>query len=506
MKFKFANRTFEGEVPKLTQWLYTSSGMFRDAAYQFVSMFLLTFVQFCALGNTTLDEYYLMYGAISVIVIVLRVWDGINDPVMGYIIEKCHFKSGKYRPWILIGALTNCIVTICMFWILPTGWAYVVCFGLFYLLWDFTYTMNDIAFWSVLPSLSQKEKVRANLTTILSIFISIGTFAIGGIVPMLASGQQQETFQITAIVTSVLFFLSQLILVIFMKEKKIDEEEAKNNENIKLKEIFSVLFKNDQLRAAILGILLFYTGAGILVAAGLNFFYFSFGYAEGGFYQLIFTVVFALATFAGQGMYQVFVNKWRFTKKKLFGLCSLITISAYVLLFLFILLPDYKLFFPLLCASAFVAFFGQTIMSLILYIMIQDAIDYNMYKFNERRESAIFSLRAFVAKLSGSIQQGILYIFLSISSLLTVSNAIANLEKEYAGDSLTIIEEASKLTGAENIEMWQRVVFHIGFTIIPLVLFLATFLVVKYKYHITEQSHEEMLKTIEERKGKYEGQ
>ena len=40
------SHTFEGEVPKLTKWLYTSSGMFRDACYQFVSMFLLTFVQF----------------------------------------------------------------------------------------------------------------------------------------------------------------------------------------------------------------------------------------------------------------------------------------------------------------------------------------------------------------------------------------------------------------------------------------------------------------------------
>ena len=137
--------------------------------------------------------------------------------------------------------------------------------------------------------------------------------------------------------------------------------------------------------------------------------------------------------------------------------------------------------------------------------MIQDAIDYNMYKFNERRESAIFSLRAFVAKLSGSVQQLILYAFLSISSLLTVSNAIANLEREYVGDSNKIIEEASKLTGAENVEMWQRIVFHIGFTIIPLLLFLATFLVVKYKYHITEESHEEMLKAIEERKAKHEG-
>ena len=113
---KTRTHTFEGEVPKLTKWLYTSSGMFRDACYQFVSMFLLTFVQFCALGGVNdFNEYLAMFGAISVIVIILRIWDGVNDPVMGFIIEKCHFKMGKYRPWILIGAITNSIVTVCMF-------------------------------------------------------------------------------------------------------------------------------------------------------------------------------------------------------------------------------------------------------------------------------------------------------------------------------------------------------------------------------------------------------
>ena len=90
------NKTFEGDVPKTTKWLYTSSGMFRDACYQFVSMFLLTYVQFCALGGVEFEQYLAMYGVISVAVIILRIWDGFNDPLMGFLIEKCNFKSGKY--------------------------------------------------------------------------------------------------------------------------------------------------------------------------------------------------------------------------------------------------------------------------------------------------------------------------------------------------------------------------------------------------------------------------
>ena len=78
-----------------------------------------------------------------------------------------------------------------------------------------------------------------------------------------------------------------------MKERKIPQEEQKSNEKIKIKDIFSVIFKNDQLRVSIIAMLLFYTGSGILVAAGLNFFYFCYGYSIGGGYQFIFTVIFA---------------------------------------------------------------------------------------------------------------------------------------------------------------------------------------------------------------------
>lgn len=496
----FKNKTFEGEVPKLTKWLYCSSGMFRDAAYQFISLFLLTFVQFCGLGGVSFEEYLAMYGVISIVIIILRIWDGINDPIMGFIIEKVHFKSGKYRPWIWIGAVTNSIVAICMFWVVPTGWWYVLSFSVFYFLWDFTYTINDIAFWSVLPSLSNKEKVRANLTTLLSIFISIGTFAVGGIVPMLASGNQMQTYQVTALITSILFALSQIILAIFMKEKATDEKVEENDSKMKFREIFTVFFKNDQLRVSIVAVLLYYTGSSILTAAGLNYFYFNFGYAEGGTYQLIFTVVFALATLIGQSLFPVIVNKFHVHRKKLLAICSIITIVGYVAIFGFVFLNDYKSWFWLLCVVGFIAFFGQTIIGLILYIMIQDSIDYNEYKFGERRESPIFALRAFTAKIASSIQQGILYVFLASSALLTVSNSIANLEREYANvenGKEIILEEATKLTS--SVESWQRIVFQIGFAIIPLLLILGCFLIIKFKYKISEEEHEKIVQELEER-------
>ena len=118
---------------------------------------------------------------------VALVWDGINDPIMGFIVEKVHFKNlGKFKPWILIGAIGNAIAVICMFLVRPghmdggvwvaNGWAFVGVMIGFYFLWDLFFTINDIGYWSMLPSLTNDEQQRAQLTSRMTVAASIGGF------------------------------------------------------------------------------------------------------------------------------------------------------------------------------------------------------------------------------------------------------------------------------------------------------------------------------------------
>ena len=309
-----------------------------------------------------------------------------------------------------------------------------------------------------------------------------------------------------AIIASVLYFVSQLILVIFMKERKRSEEVETSSEKMKFRDIFSVLVKNDQVRSSIVGILLYYTGASILVTLGLNYFYFNYGYSAAGTYQLIFTVVYALATILGQFIYPLLVNKFKIHRMKIFTVASVVTVVGYVLLFLYIFLNPVT-FFPLLCVVGFVVFFAQTLISMILYIMIQDSIEYNEYHFKERRESAVFSLRAFTAKLGSSLQQIVLYVSLLAGSLYTISNQISQAEMDaiakFGDDAVNVGQYvgniANALTGFENVEFWQRLVYQIGFTIVPGLLMLACFIWIKCTYKITEENHEIMVLEIEKR-------
>ena len=158
----------------------------------------------------------------------------------------------------------------------------------------------------------------------------------------------------------------------------------------------------------------------------------------------------------------------------------------------------------MLCVFAFFAFVGQTIMSLVLYIMIQDTIDFNEYKNKERREAATFSLRAFSAKMASSIQQGLLYLFLTISSLYVIQQQIASVEREFnVGGGAEVLGETfvfdAVAPAINRIEHWQLIVFHVGFTIVPMLMFLISFLLIKFKYKINEENHASMIKAIDAR-------
>ena len=141
--------------------------------------------------------------------------------------------------------------------------------------------------------------------------------------------------------------------------------------------------------------------------------------------------------------------------------------------------------------------------------MIQDSIEYNEYKFNERRESAVFSLRAFTAKLGSTLQQLVLYFALLAGGLYAVSNQISGFEVEAIskfGDNAQKVGEfvssnADLITGIEHIDLTSRVIYQVGFTLIPCLLMLACFIYVRKTYKITEESHELMVLELEKRKG-----
>lgn len=522
------SETYDGDkVPKRTKWIYSTVAVARDAAYTLVSLFLITFIQYSGVLTKGVDAasqnavFLAMYGVISALVIGYRIFDALNDPFMGVIIEKTHFKTGKYKPWILIGGVTNSIVVLALFLgpdLIPGlyGWGYVAWFGVFYLLWGITFTMNDIAYWGMLPSLTSEEKQRNAITTIMSIFCSVGQFAVAGLAPVLSGILGYGVYKWISIVVSLCFIITQIILFLFLKEHKRDLEEEKKHEPAKFKDMFSVVKNNSQVRVMFIILFAYYLGSSILNGLGLNYFYFAVNFSIGGNVMTIFTVVYGLGYILSQFLFPLLSK--RFTRDQLIVASFIALVIGYAAFFIYglpigngnylspspIVNNSLNIWYLIpLCLIGLVIFFAQGLFYLILVIMMTNTIEYNEWKFNERKEAVIFSLRPLTTKFASAIEQGVLYLFLAIASLSGVITQISNLQNQNILGEITI-EEVNNQSDAlvSSVEPWQVLVFKLGVAILPLILFIVAFILIKKFYIIDEELYNKMTREIEERKQK----
>lgn len=471
------------------KWCYSLGGL-RDVHYQFVSMFLLVYIQY----TMTLTDA--QFAAIGVIMTLCKVWDAINDPMMGTIIENAHLKSGKFRPWIIIGALASGVITVLMFLVRAfTGWGFVAFFGVLYLFWGMTFTMNDVSYWSMLPALSNDADERNTLTTLMNIFISIAAFAIAAVVPMYTGTDKIRRYGICAVIVIGIFVAAQALTFFGVKEKPRDL--STKAEKVTLGKMFSIIKGNDQLLWVTLAVCCYYLGSGLLLQFGMNFCYFEFGYAEGGSVYMVFAVVYLVATLASQLTFTPLVNK--LGRHKLIGLGTLISIVGYIVFMMFGYVFPKSLIFIIIAGTCI--FGGQNYMYLALLVQMTNTIEYNELKTGSRNEAIVFSLRSFLAKLTSALQTLIVTGVLIVSGIKVSTDKIAALE-DLSNRGEMVAEEVT--SQAEQIILATpdsaRLILRICMVAVPIVLIALTYIVIKKKYTITEEKYDEILKELEQRK------
>ena len=144
--------------------------------------------------------------AMGIILLVARVFDAFNDPIMGVIVAKTKTKWGKFRPWLLIGTITNAVILIVMFAAPPSldGKGLIAYAAITYILWGITYTMMDIPYWSMVPAFTESGKERENLSALARSCAGVGS-AIVTIVTVMAvsflgnalAGKKTQTTTVT---------------------------------------------------------------------------------------------------------------------------------------------------------------------------------------------------------------------------------------------------------------------------------------------------------------------
>lgn len=154
----------EKKIMKRNLWMFPLGTIGRDMMYCLVTNFLLTYILF----TKGLDKAQL--GAITAIMVGARVFDGLNDPIMGNIIENTHTRWGKFKPWMVIGIILSSIVVTMVFGTDLKGWEFVALFAVFYFSYSIAFTMHDISFWGIVPALSSDAGARDQFTSRATLF------------------------------------------------------------------------------------------------------------------------------------------------------------------------------------------------------------------------------------------------------------------------------------------------------------------------------------------------
>lgn len=333
-----------------------------------------------------------------------RIWDGINDPIMGTIVDSTRTKMGKYRPWIVIGAASNAIVLSLLFTSFGmSGTKLYIYIGFMYVLWGMTNTMADIPYWSMVPSFTNDPKDRNLVATVARTFSGFGQGVITVLTPLvlpyLSSGMNKTQdgysasgFSKWAIICGILLVTFALICVLSTKERNV----VYNSEKFSFKQMFKVIGSNDQL--IVFMIFAMISNAGWYLTSGTAVYYFT-DVLEQSTAQSLFSIIGAVGSVIGLLVIPVLGKK--FSNRTIYQISLIMAIVGYVLMYIFgpilkitIMLDICYILASIGIGSMFVA---QT-------IFLADIVDYGEYKTGTRHESITFSMKGFLQKMAYTIQ------------------------------------------------------------------------------------------------------
>ena len=369
--------------------------------------------------------------ALGWIMTISRIWDAINDPMMGTIVDKTHSKWGKCRPYLIIFPAIIGLVTILAFLngnyatadtttqkVLIVAWA-----AISYIAWGMCFTVCDIPLWGITSLMTEDENDRSKILGLARMVAGVG--GIGVLVVQIAQavagafgGDMQKGFIVTVIIMTVVATILFEFAGLFTKER-VDKSER----SYTFKENFKIMFGNKPFRQILIsGILRSPIQLLMIVAMTLVTYYYANGnimnilvYNDDGSLAginvkiLIGLGCVAAGLFVGQfvamGVTPLIIKKVE--KKTLYNVYSIAGAVPYALIFVFYKVSGGDLtttFWSIIigiCMLFGSAAFGG--INVLQSVMIADCVDYEEYYNGIRTDGVFFSGQSFITKLAAGI-------------------------------------------------------------------------------------------------------
>lgn len=477
--------------------MYPLGTVGRDMVYCLVTNYLLTYILFTK-GLTTAQ-----LGAVTAIMVAARVFDALNDPVMGNIIENTRSKWGKFKPWLVVGILLTSVVVYMVFSTDLKGWSFIVLFGVFYFAFSIAYTMHDISYWGMVPALGSDAGARDQFTSRATLFAGVGGTLASILIPMFTTGENaiggsaSTAYSVIALVICILAPLFLCFTLFGVREHR--EDTPKKPFSLGLKKVIATIRGNDQLMWIALIFLIQQVGNNLVVGGiGSTYIYFTYGYA-GGLYST-FNTIGMLATAVLMVFYPAISRKIH--RKQLMSIMVVLSAVGYVLMSASgLAMAGSDLGFWVLVLGYMLSNFGQYGFYLVMMISIINTVEYNEYKHGTREEAIIASIRPFFTKMGSALVVVITSVSYMIFGITGYTNQISDLESSAASG---LISEAEKLASIEGVLAGVQGSQSLGMlfcmVVIPFILLLASYLLYRKYYILDEEEYDRICREIEKRK------
>ena len=465
----------------------------RDMVYSLVTNFLLTFVLF------TRSLTAAQLSAITAIMVGARIFDALNDPIMGNIIERTRTKWGKFKPWIVIGMFSTSAVIYAAFNTKLQGWSFVWFFGVIYFLYSITYTMGDISYWGMIPALSSDGDTRNAFTARTTLFAGIGGTAASILIPLLTTGANaiggSTSVAYGRIALAIAFLAPAFLCFVLFGVRERREDLSEPVPPVSFKKIWSTISGNDQLIWIAVIFLIHEIGNGVVMSGiGSTYIYFEFGY-EGGLYSL-FTTVGMSVTALLMVFYPAISRK--LPRKKLMGVLVKVATLGYILMIAVLAMRagehyalGMDLKFLILTIGYMLANFGQYGFYLILMISVINTVEYNEYLHGTRDEGIITSLRPFLTKLASALTVVIASATYMLAGVTKYTNQISTYENAAASGQMS---ESDKLAAIHEllggVSHSQSVGLLLVMTVLPYALMVLSYELYLRRYKLDEAEYD----------------
>lgn len=370
---------------------------FGDLGGNFLAVFIGAFIMIYTTNSIGLNP-----GIIGTLMLIARIFDGINDIFVGTLIDHTHTKSGKARPWMLWSTFL-CAISIVAIFSFPTGISktaqYVYFFVIYVLANAFFYTVNNIAYSTLAALITKDPEERVQLGTSRYVCATIAIMTIlSATVPLVNFfGGGTSAWRTVAIIYAIVFFVFNMICVLFLKEipeEELGNDKEENSSNVSFAETIKTLMTNKYFLLILVVYLVMYLWTGIVSAIGTYYMTYVMGNASLlGMFSTVQNLTMMLALI----ITPILVRKFSIHKSVMFSLVCAILAAVVFAVAIF----SGKLM-PILAAIALLGLCGGPLMG----VLSATVADIGTYIFTEKGihvEGALFSCSSIGIKVGSGI-------------------------------------------------------------------------------------------------------